>query len=105
MRGVATKLGYERGEAMDGGYFDEYIKAFNGVSIRAVVQFSGNCLPEENVPAAMISLRFVKAAKNRATELKLSEVPDVLLSECWNDYHAMAEKGAFDEGWEKKMPW
>jgi hypothetical protein len=106
-RGAATKLGYERGEAMDAGYFNEYTKGFTSAGVIAVIEFSGNCLPEENVPAAMISLSFEKysAGRRMGGVLKLSEVPAVLLSECWNDYRMMADKGAFEEQWEKKMPW
>ncbi len=107
IRGEASKLGYERGEAMDAGYFNEYKKSFQSAGILAVIEFSGNCLPEENVPAAMISLSFERYSAGRRTggTLKLSEVPPVLLSECWNDYRSMVAKAAFDENWEQKMPW
>ena len=107
VRGAASKLGYERGEAMDGGYFNEYLKGFGSAGILAVIEFSGNCLPEENVPAAMISLSFERYTAGRRTggSVKLSEVPPVLLSECWNDYRSMVAKAAFDEDWEQKMPW
>ena len=107
VRGSASKLGYERGEAMDGGYFCEYTKGFQSAEILAVIEFSGNCLPEENVPAALVSLSFERYSGGRRTggTLKLSEVPPVLLSECWNDYRSMAAKAAFDENWERKMPW
>ena len=107
IRGGASKLGYERGEAMDGGYFNEYTKGFRSAGLVAVIEFSGNCLPEENVPAALISLSFEKydTGRRMGHPVKLGEVPPVLLSECWNDYLAMAAKAAFDEGWKKKMPW
>ena len=107
VRGVATKLGYERGEALDAGYFNEYLKSFKSAGIAAVIEFSGNCLPEQNVPAALISLSFEKllAGRRSRSALKLGEVPAVLLSECWNDYRTMAAKAAFDENWQKKMPW
>jgi len=92
---------------MDGGYFNEYTKTFRSAGVVAIIEFSGNCLPEENVAAATISLSFVKHSnkRGRGTVLKLSDVPPVLLSECWNDYQAMAAKGAYDESWERKMPW
>ena len=107
IRGVASKLGYDRGEAMDGGYFNEYTKTFRSAGIMAIIEFSGNCLPEENVAAAVISLIFTKhtTRRGRGAAVKLENVPPVLLSECWNDYHAMVVKGAYDEDWEKKMPW
>ena len=107
IRGAASKLGYERGEAMDAGFFNEYLKGFQSAGLLAVIEFSGNCLPEENVPAAMISLSFERYSGGRRTggSVKLSDVPPVLLSECWNDYRLMAAKAAFDENWEQKMPW
>ncbi len=107
IRGAASKLGYERGEAMDAGYFNEYLKGFQSAGLLAVIEFSGNCLPEENVPAAIISLSFERYSGGRRTggSVKLSDVPPVLLSECWNDYRLMVAKAAFDENWEQKMPW
>ena len=38
LRGVATKLGYERGMAEDGGWFHEYRKSFQGAGVTAVVR-------------------------------------------------------------------
>ncbi len=106
IRGIANKLGYERGQAEDGGFFYEYIKTFSSAGLAAVIEFSGNCLPEENVAAAMISLEFRKWDGRRTKgALKLSEVPPVLLSECWNDYYAMAARASHDPDWKKKMPW
>ena len=107
LRGNATKLGYERGAAEDGGVFWEYNKTFRSTGLVAVVAFSGNCLPEENVPAALTDLSFMKFQNNtrRHQKVKLTEVPPVLLSECWNDYHEMVAKTVYDKDWEKKMPW
>ncbi|MDX8350247.1 DUF4132 domain-containing protein [Cognatiyoonia sp. IB215446] len=105
IRGVATKLGYERGAAEDGGWFYEYRKGFTGVGLTAVVSFTGNWLPEENRPAALISLGFEKDTSRMRQTVPLKDVPEVLLSECWNDFHAMAEKGSFDPKWEKTCQW
>ncbi len=107
IRGMASRLGYERGEAMDGGYFNEYFKNFQSAGIRASVEFSGNCLPEENTAAATIYLQFVRLMDNNRVgrPIPLKNVPPVLLSECWNDYRDMASKAVFDPDWEKKMPW
>jgi HEAT repeat protein len=107
LRGAATKQGYERGEALDGGAFNEYRKSFNSAGITAVVEFTGSTLPEENIPAALIGLKFEKTSGARRSrgEAKLGEVPPVLLSECWNDYHAMAAKGAYDPEWQRKGLW
>jgi uncharacterized protein DUF4132 len=107
LRGAATKLGYERGEALDGGAFNEYRKPFKSAGIVAVVEFSGSTLPEENIPAALIGLKFEKTSGARRSrgDAKLGDVPPVLLSECWNDYHAMAAKGAYDPEWQRKGLW
>ncbi|MEM8590955.1 MAG: DUF4132 domain-containing protein [Pseudomonadota bacterium] len=105
LRGVATKLGYERGTAEDGGWFFDYRKRFATAGIIAVIDFTGNFLPEENRPVALISLRFVKPSKGVEQRIKLGNVPKVLLSECWNDLHDMAAKGAHDPDWETSTQW
>ncbi|WP_299719207.1 DUF4132 domain-containing protein [uncultured Tateyamaria sp.] len=105
LRGTATKLGYERGQAEDGGWFYDYQKAFKGAGLTATVAFSGNYLPEENRNAALMSLAFEKIGTRSGQKVKLSEVPPVLLSECWNDFHAMAANASFDPDWEKNVLW
>lgn len=105
LRGIATKLGYERGPAEDGGWFYLYRKDFIGVGLTAVIEFTGNCLPEENRSVALISLAFEKAGKRMHQKVKLGDVPKVLLSECWNDLYDMAAKGAHDPNWEKTCQW
>jgi hypothetical protein len=105
LRGAATKLGYERGQAEDGGWFYNYHKSFKGVGLTATIEFTGNYLPEENRNAALISLSFEKAQGRFGQKVKLSEVPPVLLSECWNDFHAMAAKASYDPDWEKNLQW
>lgn len=106
VRGTATKLGYERGEALDGGFFCEYTKSFKAAGITAVIEFSGNGLPEENVAAAIKTLSFTSKYQGyNVQRVPLEKVPPVLLSECWNDYHDLAAKAKFDPDWERKMPW
>lgn len=107
IRGAASKLGYERGQAEDGGWFHEYSKPFQSAGIRAVIEFTGNSLPEENIAAALTELYFVNAKTRgrRGAKMKLSDVPPVLLSECWNDYHDMASKAKFDAKWESTTQW
>jgi HEAT repeat protein len=101
IRGAAAKLGYERGAPLDGGFFNEYRKSFQSAGLTAVIEFTGNSLPESNVAAALIKLHF----QGQGNAVALGDVPPVLLSECWNDYHAMAAKAAYDPDWEKKSPW
>src|SRR5262249_33650342 len=105
IRGIAAKLGYERGALIDGPFFNEYRKPFPSAGLCAIIEFSGNNLPEENVAAALINLKFAPAEGLQTEEIRLGDVPPVLLSECWNDYHAMAAKATYDANWGKKTPW
>jgi len=107
LQSAAAKLGYERGEVYDGGGFSEYVKRFDGVGLRAVIEFSGSYVgANESFPCALIGLSFQRiAAQGRRVgkALQLSEVPPVLLSETWGDLHAIAAAGSgFDQDWEKK---
>jgi Domain of unknown function (DUF4132) len=94
LRGRATKRGYNRGPTGDGGYFGTYHKTFSSVGIEAVIDFSGNSLPEENVPVQIYGLYFYKPGNrgvrevydlNDQAKLPVQSVPPVLLQECWND--------------------
>jgi hypothetical protein len=110
LRGVLTKLGYQRGEAEDAGFFYYYHKEFASLGLRAVIQFSGNCLPEENIPAALQTLGFIRMENrgwfSESNLLRLKEVPPILLSEVMADYKAVADKtGGYDKDWQKKIPW
>ncbi|GAB2923984.1 hypothetical protein GCM10027093_74260 [Paraburkholderia jirisanensis] len=108
LRGAFTKLGYQRAQAEDGGFFYQYTKDFSSVGVRVAIEFSGNTLPEENVPAALKTLSFEASQVRNWNEriLPLAKVPPVLLAEAYADYLAIAEACAgFDADWEKKMPW
>jgi hypothetical protein len=107
LRGRALKLGYTRGAAEDGGWFHVYEKRFPTLGLEAVIQFTGNPLPEENRTVALLNLSFSAAGGNTAswqrTGLPLSKVPKVLLSECYNDLRLIAAEGpGFDSDWQKK---
>ncbi len=105
LRGQATKLGYARGAAGDGGYFYDYEKRYPTLGLTAVAGFSGNCLPEENNPVALGELTFVRSGPdgNRST-VRLGDVPRVLLSEAWNDVRVIAATGTgFDPEWQQKV--
>jgi uncharacterized protein DUF4132 len=108
LRGRANKLGYTRGQAQDGGWFYDYHKRFPTLGIEAVLEFTGNGLPEENRTVAVTSMRFERVATedgaaHSAAKMSLGEVPAVLLSECWNDLRQIAGEGpGFDPEWEKK---
>lgn len=108
LRGTFGKLGYQRAAGEDGGVFFAYEKDFASAGIRACIEFSGNALPEENLPAALKSLVFYNtgAVRYASTPLALAKVAPVLLAEAYGDYHAVAAACAgFDPDWEKKMPW
>ncbi|MBB6557977.1 HEAT repeat protein [Acidovorax soli] len=109
LRGAFTKLGYQRAQAEDGGFFYEYTKDFASVGVRVSIEFSGNTLPEENVAAALKTLSF-ENSRSRSwssdSTLPLASVPPVLLAEAYADYLAVAQAcTGFDPEWEKKMPW
>jgi hypothetical protein len=110
LRGTAQKLGYDRAQAEDGGWFTQYIKPFAGVAINAVIEFSGSPLPEENRTVALVAAKFVRARKGQRSsygvQLALNDVPPVLLSEVWNDFHQIAAAGSgFDADWRSKVGW
>ena len=105
LRGAATKLGYQRGPAQDGGWFMTYEKTYRDAGLVAEIEFSGSPLPEENRPAALLALTFRKLRDRGGggNQITLGEVPPVLLAESWRDLHDLAEKGTgFDPDWQKK---
>jgi len=108
LRSNAQKLGYERAQAEDGGWFTQYIKPFSGIGINAVIEFTGSPLPEENRAVALIEAKFVRARKGQrsgyGTQIALKEVPSVLLSEVWNDFHQIADVGSgFAADWRSRV--
>jgi hypothetical protein len=108
LRGTFNKLGYQRSQAEDGGFFSQYLKEFPSAGVRVAIEFSGNCLPEENLPAALKTLAFedMKMRTWGERTLPLADVPPVLLAEAYADYLAAAQAcSGYDAGWEKKMPW
>ncbi|MFC0682604.1 DUF4132 domain-containing protein [Lysobacter korlensis] len=107
LRGRALKLGYTRGAAEDGGWFMTYEKRFPTLGLLAVIEFTGNPLPEQNRTVALLKLSFVSTQDEQSrwnlSGLPLSQVPAVLLSECYNDMRLIAKDGAgFDPDWQKK---
>jgi hypothetical protein len=107
LRSEAGKLGWTRGDAEDGGVFVVYRKSFPGLQLEAVIEHSGNTLPEENRPMALLKLAFHTHAPASqwswyAPSLKLRDVPAVLLSECYNDLARLAAEGSgHDPHWQK----
>ena len=108
LRGVLTKLGYQRGPAEDGGSFTHYFKFFSSLNYYVNIGFSGSYVPEENIPAVLFDLSFEKSQQNywNRNNIELKDVPPILLAESYADYLKVAEACAgFDPEWEKKTPW
>ncbi len=113
LRNKATKLGWQRGPAEDGGSFSHYFKVFWSSRVSAILEFTGSYLPEPDVPAGLRTLYFVTVKENEAeaayrmpAKLKLKNVPAILVSECYNDVRDIAAEGSgFDPDWEKKGLW
>ena len=98
IRGRATKRGYSRGMAEDGGWFCEYTKDLPGAKIQVVIEFTGSYVPEEQIAAAVQTLHFRRSGR----PLPLADVPAILLAESYADYVDVAQAGTFDPDWEKK---
>jgi hypothetical protein len=106
LRGTATKLGYQRGPTGDGGWIFNYTKRFATLGLEGCIAFSGNQLPEQNHPVALTELSFLRQfpGGDGSETISLSEVPRVLLSECWNDMRLIAASGSgFDPAWQQKV--
>ena len=107
LRNRLTRLGYTRGAAQDAGWFYEYRKNFLQLGIEAVIEFTGNPLPEQNRMVALQSLYFARKMDSGLAfigeRVTLGELPRVLLAECWNDIRMAAADGpGFAADWEKQ---
>ena len=113
LRNKATKLGWQRGAAQDGGSFSVYFKPFRASGITAMLEFTGSYVPEQDIPAGLRNLYFVPIRGNEEEadtwnppKMKLAKVPAILISECYNDIRDIAAEGTgFDPEWEKKGLW
>ncbi|MBQ4782798.1 DUF4132 domain-containing protein [Pectobacterium versatile] len=108
LRGVLTKMGYQRAPAEDGGSFNHYYKHFSSLNLYVNIGFSGSYVPEENIPAVLFDLSFEKNQQNYwdRNNLALQDVPPILLAESYADYLKVAEAcSGYDADWESKTPW
>jgi len=109
LRGTATKLGFVRGAAEDGGVFMTYERRYGAAGLIALIEFTGSPLPEENIPAALQALRFARLRRGtnwHGAGVALKEVPPVMLAESWKTLHLIAAAGTgFDPDWQKKAGW
>ena len=110
LRGKATKLGYIRGDAEDGGSFAVYRKPFPSLRVQSVIEFTGSYVPEQDIPAAITELYFTAMKTGHEgvsswneTRVPLDKIPAVLLTECYNDVKTIAAEGSgYDAEWRKK---
>lgn len=106
LRSAFTKRNYLRGQTEDAGYFYTYYKDFSTSGYRVEISFTGNAMPEENVPAALKELRFFIKDKRRYSQQLLKDIPPVLLAEAYSDYLEIAKKcSGFEPDWAQKCGW
>lgn len=109
LRRRATALGYSRGPADDGPWFRTYVRPLRSLAFEAVVTFSGNALPEEDVQVALQTLHFERVEdpggpQERRRPVVLDRVPPVFYSECWHDLAELASLGpGFHPGWSERV--
>nr|WP_273482886.1 DUF4132 domain-containing protein [Kribbella italica] len=92
LRSTVRRLGYLRGQTLDGPSFDEYAKPFPSIGLTAVISFSGNELPEENRTVVLGALSFRQAVPDGGP-VRLGDVPPVLLAEACRDLRVVAGSG------------
>ncbi|WP_279085301.1 DUF4132 domain-containing protein, partial [Gilliamella apis] len=106
IRGILTKLSYERDATEDSGCFYGYHKYFGSLGIYINIEFSGSMLPEENIPAVLYNLYFSNKRGFKDRAIALDKLPKVLLAEGYADYIAVAKAcSGFDPNWRDKLIW
>jgi len=105
LRSKLQARGYARGPAGDGGWFYTYVRSFPTLRLEAAVGFSGSPPSVENVPVALMDVRFSPTGVDgRGEGVVLGDVPEVLLREVVNDVAVVAALGTgFDPAWETKV--
>ncbi|MCL2653796.1 MAG: hypothetical protein FWD63_08440, partial [Propionibacteriaceae bacterium] len=74
------------------------VKPLPSSDIKVIILFTGSVVPEEQMPAAITELIFLRDGDR----FPLGNVPKILLAESYADYVYIAEAGAFDKDWESK---
>jgi len=96
LRTAAGRYHYQQGEVDQRGNFDHYFKPFEAAGLAAVVRFSGSHPPEQDGACDGLNLHFQRFQSGKlcgGSPLALSDIPVILLSEAWNDYHDLAASG------------
>ena len=106
IRGILTKLSYERDTTEDSGCFYGYHKYFGSLGIYINIEFSGSMLPEENIPVVLYNLYFTNKEGYKDRAIALNKLPKVLLAEGYANYIAVANAcSGFDPNWKDKLIW
>ncbi|QEG41467.1 WGR and DUF4132 domain-containing protein [Roseimaritima ulvae] len=96
------KFGWTRGEAMDGGCFDEHSKQFPAADVTAVIHYDGvvgmgYIDPDETLTTK--SIHFCKGMRapsgygwGSKKTMKLGDVPPIVISEVMADLHVLKTK-------------
>lgn len=90
LRDVLTELGYKHTDIKNSGWFNQYYKYVSGLDIYINIKFSGNAVPEKNIPAVIYDLHFSKKTGWDSNIININHVPPVLLAEGYADYMAVA---------------
>ncbi len=106
LRNIMQKLGYVRGICEEGNFFDYYSKYFEALDCHIIIRFSGNEIPEENLPAALIGLCYQRSLLWSEDAIDLEKVPPILIAEGYSDYLKVAKAcEGYEADWQKRVPW
>ena len=98
----AIRLGYNREVGTDGEWGGFYKRDFVTIDLTVRIKYSGSRDYEKNRNVAIYSAHFLKWGVDvlMEREVSVSEVPAVLVSECWNDLREIAGEGTgFNPDW------
>ncbi len=100
LNNLVTKFGYRHAPVVDGPAFSSYLKRIPGLNLDLELSFSGMQMPPVDETVFLMDLKFSRDYQ----PVSLTEVPRVLLSECWHDLKTIADAGTgYDPDWESKM--
>lgn len=105
LRELLSLRGYRIWDTNYEGFFDTYAKTFHALDISVFVEFSGNFMPEDNVPVALKAMYFKHWAEPQGGDyvMPLDLVPPVLLAEAYAEFGNIAAGcTGFDPAWETK---
>ncbi len=109
LRAVAARRDYLRDSGGDRGWFFDYRKHFPAIGVAAVVEFTGNQLPEKDRDTALLT-GYVEplavageSAHMRPGHIALGSLSPILLAELRADLAAFAAAGTgFDPDWKTR---